>query len=850
MLAETRDQMMTWLRTTGGVAWALDVLGPDALTFLDPPRLTSRDVEAALADLGTQFRTSPSADTARAWILAAYGLFGVEQPDLEIVSRGESAGWFWVGVRYPAAGVTRLGSIAVSDAAAITVAARAMSLNGYLRLGVDATPAQADAPPRLDVPHRLREGVAHAMAMAPRRRLDGASISPVFDAFLGWVEAQPDAAMLRAEVERAGGQIQGWIGDEILLTLLRESAKEYKDPTKLNPLLVGESWATTGAVDYDDAGNLIRVPTLPGEQTGTVPMIYAAGTQPAVLLGVPAFKVVDLLHERVDLTALSGPTRRYLRAYLAAYGDDEDDVGLDDEGALSTLAVAIESIPLTTGGRLGLEDLREQAIQILGREWVDHPIAKAIAAKQAALNAVLNSESTPIEVIPDEVEEPRATKPLPQWAAGFAPLAESAGDILARHGQGALELMPLRLNREGALELRWQGGGRRLVVNIRPAGEGYHLWGDFTGESGQRVTQSRWSMRRRSANLLLPDAWLDRIREVAPAQVALVRFESLDLTPQQRAEVRKLLRHARDAGLDDPEVRVDEHNRIFLTGTHEGVASTVVVPPSAVPFPWDQAPRGRRVRVSETRVAPPTVTPERRVDPKRRVEVVEALRIKSRTIRARSGPKPGEFPGVQRHLIPDWEDRGAQVYAALRDVGYRLGQFLGCGVYGCAYLGRPYVVKITGDPLEVANARVVQEANADGSIEGVSNIYAVFAVADEPDLYAIVSEVLRPIPRDVARWINEWRLDIERLSVARGDSKMSTYKQRVREALADAPDSVDVRPYIEAIDKLYALGVEYQDGHSDNVMMREASRKGEKPTLVAIDLGYAATPGAKIYELA
>lgn len=700
---------------------------------------------------------------------------------------------------------------------------------------------------------RLSQGVSAVLPQVSvgSGRVAAESVSEVYEALTEWVDQQPDAEVLRGVLS---GHTEGDIGDALLLRVLREHSKVYPtagyvptDEVANNAFLLGADIGHSGAAEVNPQGDWIRVPVVgPAATTAGTVMIFKAAL-PAEVRGVPAFRVAEILQDRVDLSALSESTRAYLRAYLRAYIEDDEPEDVVDRAAL--IGLAIDSLPLTRGGLMGLADLRQQAMDLLGRDWVDHPLAMVIARKQEEIEA---STGTAILAEPggegdaDGRETP--LDKLPKWAQDAYTVAGSAEAtaILVHHGQAALQLQPPRYTRDFRLVLVWTGGGRQLVVNAwHDSSTGMLLRGEFIAETGERVPQSRWRVRRVLAHTLLPDAWMDKVRSVGPKQDPMIPAATLAISGPQRREVDRLIHHARGLGATPPVLRVDDFGRVFVSTTlrldgHEQSA-TVVVPKDGRAFAWEKAPEGRvvsgwipRVLASDRQVA------------RRALNTVEALAETS--IPKTRPPRYGaEWPGVQRtdQNLETWSMAAHAVYQKLREYGYRLDQLKGCGVYGCAYLGRPYIVKITGDEMEAANARYLQSRG--NPIPGVVQCYAVFGFPDVSPgpLYALALEVLEPPPAAVRRWVNDWRLDFLQKRLKAKEITAAEYKAKAADARAAAPKGdVSVEAYIDAIEQLYVHGIKYQDGHGDNVMVR-VEPDGRK-VLVAIDLGYSGTPGAQI----
>lgn len=225
------------------------------------------------------------------------------------------------------------------------------------------------------------------------------------------------------------------------------------------------------------------------------------------------------------------------------------------------------------------------------------------------------------------------------------------------------------------------------------------------------------------------------------------------------------------------------------------------------------------------------------------MDVYEALKV--RRVRA---PRPTEkkaAPGtLARRDDPEkWEEAANKIYEVLHELGLRATSALGCGSFGCVYEGAPYVVKITGDPTEVANAKRVVEH---GGCPGVVSIYSVYGFKGVPSMYAILREPLEPTGPKVVEWIDKHRLDFQRYLLHTGDSTEVEYQKKVSEARRHARQlriKESIEELIEGLDCLYDLGVLYEDGHGGNVMVRAVD---ERRVLVYSDLGYSAGPTVRI----
>lgn len=663
-------------------------------------------------------------------------------------------------------------------------------------------------------------------------RVGEADVIRLFEEFATWVRTE--RPHLLGALRTYGGDVQGWVGDALLWDHFQRAAKVYKirgelsagEDVALSAFVLGPDLARSGALEVDSRGAWVRAPVISSAQA---PVVYPAGQTPKEVRGVPAFKVVDILHEHVDLSALTEPTRAYLRSYLAAYVEDEPESG--DDALLAAIETAVRAVPATHAGIMGLLDYAEQARMLVGEdEWEDHPLRKVIEGRIAAIQR-------PTVAVVDEDVTPKAGE-TPTWAARWIDVARGA-DVLARlahHGQAAMRLSTIR-RRGPDVVITWTSPDRSLSVTIEPpAASGSRLFGDFTTTSGVRVPEKAWRARAPSLNVLLPDGWLDRIREAAPAQAVVRRWEDAGRLSEQRRALDSIAK-------PEDELAMDSFGRVYVF-PKRGAARLIDLSGKVTAFPmYAERPAGL------TRL----LHPERKLALVERMAVADddapmsifmpvdspVERLEASSIPPQKAPK-NSMEGFNRNTkLAEWEKKSTRLYNRLRDLGYRLDTLLGCGSYGCAYAGRPYVLKLTSDAAEAANAEVMRHLD----IPGMVRIYAVLAASDIPKVYAIVTEPLESVSRAVAKWVDEWRIDHERYLLDTGYSTLAEYKAKVAGFVASAPDGVDAEPYVAAVDALYKNGIAYHDGHGDNVM-----RRGD--TLVLIDLGFSNSPGADVLDIA
>ena len=198
--------------------------------------------------------------------------------------------------------------------------------------------------------------------------------------------------------------------------------------------------------------------------------------------------------------------------------------------------------------------------------------------------------------------------------------------------------------------------------------------------------------------------------------------------------------------------------------------------------------------------------------------------------------------------------QGNKAYEILRKLGFRIeGETLGCGSYGCAYMGRPYVIKLTTDPAEVANAQTVLR---NGGVEGVVDFYAVYAFRRTPGMFAVIMEKVYNTSSGVKKWINEHDLyrhfwnyyhrDIASEPITR--KELEYYCEKFLRA--GERKQYDGKKLVEGMHNLYRLGITPEDVHGDNVMLRRKEKRNGDFTeeLVIIDLGHSEGPVAVLPE--
>jgi hypothetical protein len=218
-----------------------------------------------------------------------------------------------------------------------------------------------------------------------------------------------------------------------------------------------------------------------------------------------------------------------------------------------------------------------------------------------------------------------------------------------------------------------------------------------------------------------------------------------------------------------------------------------------------------------------------------------------RTIRGAPLRHPEPIAWAKRHGLPTarraWNDQAGEVDAVLAAEGVRMGRKLGCGSFGCAFTDRDHanrVIKVTGDPTEVAAAaRVIEARNAGARLPAVVKFYSVAAVRNT-DLFIVVQERLLPLKR------NEYRM-IEEHADAIYDAGLGSAPDR--RALAGhlaaqyrVSRSV-LRPLLDVFEQLSAIGVEYHDLHEGNVLRTKAGG------LRVIDLGISRSKPIRVPQV-
>jgi hypothetical protein len=234
------------------------------------------------------------------------------------------------------------------------------------------------------------------------------------------------------------------------------------------------------------------------------------------------------------------------------------------------------------------------------------------------------------------------------------------------------------------------------------------------------------------------------------------------------------------------------------------------------------------------------------------VPAVERLRVR------RISPTETSASAIRADTFSDprWRKRADAANTVLRSQGIVLQDFLGCGSYGCAFGQQPMVVKLTEDANEVANARTVMQR---GGCSGLAQIFAVFAFDDVRDMYAVIMEKLEPITKKEEHFIwdplsegsaNPRRIDSAMWELHHRSISQKQYDAFIAKVRAAAKKKLGVKgahgieSLIAATECLYALGIEYADGHHGNVLARW-NEAGERE-LVYFDLGHSLGPDAQV----
>ena len=185
-----------------------------------------------------------------------------------------------------------------------------------------------------------------------------------------------------------------------------------------------------------------------------------------------------------------------------------------------------------------------------------------------------------------------------------------------------------------------------------------------------------------------------------------------------------------------------------------------------------------------------------------------------------------------------------QVEEALAAQKIHLGRKLGCGTFGCAYLRRDYpqqVVKVTGDPSEVAAAERVIAARKHGhKLPGVVKFYRVFAVRDS-DLCIVIQERLSPLRENEYAMVEEQHHRIYNLGSGNNEAAQRKMAKKIGEHYGVNPS--EVYSLIRVFPELRGVGVEYHDLHEGNVLRTSSGH------LKVIDLGISRSGNVKVREV-
>ena len=235
-----------------------------------------------------------------------------------------------------------------------------------------------------------------------------------------------------------------------------------------------------------------------------------------------------------------------------------------------------------------------------------------------------------------------------------------------------------------------------------------------------------------------------------------------------------------------------------------------------------------------------------------RVDQVEHLR--TRRVSAKHSNETD--PSRDTFYDKTWNADAEKAHKMLRSNGIYLDDYVGCGSYGCAFGQASMVVKLTQDVNEVANAKIVQQ---NGGCPGVAEIRAVFAFDGLDNMYAVFLEPLQPLTDAEQEFI--WdpleeggeapqRIDSARWEYHYGTITGRQYDAFLRKVRAAARERLGkegakaVGSLIKGVECLYALGIEYSDGHHENVLARWTS-KGKRE-FVYLDLGHSVGPNTRV----
>jgi len=452
----------------------------------------------------------------------------------------------------------------------------------------------------------------------------------------------------------------------------------------------------------------------------------------------------------------------------------------------------------------------------------------------------------------------------PKWAAQVVVhLERQAAEwtrYFAEHGWSGLQLVEIGWDRARAkIEAVWERPdtadvqltlglfGHGGVVTIRPS---MRIGGVLS--SPRKVRKLHLGRDTNLTTSLKPEmlvhaAWLDALADehrtvsslgdgthmITLPTLTYVGIEAL--SPHQRELAYEVLGHIRRHGYTVVHLRLEPNGRAILAFVDEKTREhgAFILGLHGAPQPWPgKFPKIIPDATDRLVMLPPPPGGES-------IEMLKTRRVRS--------PRPGDAPSsrivTRQSNKAEWSKRADKAYRAIRDLGFEVDKALGCGSFGCAFAGTPYVLKLTSDPNEVANVKTIIENNG---CKGVAAPRSAFGFKGIPGMYAIIMEQVQPATRSEQAWTDQWRIDYERYLLHMGEITSKEYKAAVKIARDDGAARIpktNVSDLLEGIDCLYDLGVLYEDGHGGNIGVRV---EGTKRTLVYLDLGFSGGPTQSI----
>lgn len=176
-------------------------------------------------------------------------------------------------------------------------------------------------------------------------------------------------------------------------------------------------------------------------------------------------------------------------------------------------------------------------------------------------------------------------------------------------------------------------------------------------------------------------------------------------------------------------------------------------------------------------------------------------------------------------------------------------QKLGCGAFACAYSGKSpsTVVKITSDPEDVAALQLANQKGVKRAVKLHSawklRQDAVGQDGEDVPVYAVVTERVRPIPKDsrgkVDRWLTSVRDEIRDQVQTTGTADKETLVAETcpRTSKSASQCKHIVEGVADAYKQLSKVGIDWTDIHSGNIGTRANNE------VVVLDLGLSREGG-------